>query len=113
MSRARKKLTGFSIYLAADKGASCPDPEMATKHIKITGSFNHIAFRDWIMHRSAVLGLDISSLTHEQSSITFCASGHLVLLDAMEIACSLGPSEAMVEQIHIKDLELEYTIHSN
>ena len=86
---------------------------MATKQIKITGSFNDIAFCDWIMHRSAVLGLDISSLTYGQSSITFSASGHSILLDAMEIACSLGPLEAMVEQIHTNDLELEQTIHSD
>ena len=86
---------------------------MATKQIKITGSFDDIAFCDWIMHRSAVLGLDISSLIHGQSSISFSASGHSVLLDAMEIACSLGPSEAMVEQIHINELELEHTIHSD
>ena len=85
---------------------------MLTKQIKITGSFDDIAFRDWIMHRSAVLGLDISSLIHGQNSIIFSASGHSVLLDAMEIACSLGPSEAMVEQIHTNDLELNHTIHS-
>ena len=86
---------------------------MATKQIKITGSFNDIAFRDWIMHRSSVLGLDIYSLTCGQSSITFSASGHSVLLDAMEIACSLGPLEAMVEQIHTNDLELNHTIHND
>ena len=83
---------------------------MVTKQIKITGSFDDIAFRDWIIHRSAVLGLDISSPIHGQSSITFSASGHSVLLDAMEVACSLGPSESMVEQIHTNDLELEQTI---
>ena len=86
---------------------------MLTKQIKITGSFDDIAFRDWIMHHSAVLGLDISFLIHGQSSITFSASGHSVLLDAMEIACSLGPLEAMVEQIHTNDLELNHMIHSN
>ena len=86
---------------------------MVTKQIKIIGSFDNIAFRDWIMHRSAVLGLDISSLTYGQSSITFSASGHSVLLDAMEIACSLGPLEAMVEQIHANDLEPGQTIHSD
>ena len=86
---------------------------MVTKQIKITGSFDDIAFRDWIMHRSVVLGLNISSLIHGQSSISFSASGHSVLLDAMEIACSLGPSEAMVEQIHTNDLELNPTIHSD
>ena len=86
---------------------------MLTKQIKITGSFDDIAFRDWIIHRSAVLGLDIYSLIHGQSSITFSASGHSVLLDAMEIACSLGPSEAMVEQIDTNDLGTDYTIPSD
>ena len=81
--------------------------KMATKQIKIIGRFDNIAFCDWIFHRSAVLGLDISSLTHGQRSIIFSASGHSVLLDAMEIACSLGPSEAMVEQIYATDSELE------
>ena len=86
---------------------------MVTKQIKIIGSFDDITFRDWIMHRSVVLGLNISSLIHGQSSISFSASGHSVLLDAMEIACSLGPSEAMIEQIHTNDLELNHTIHSD
>ena len=86
---------------------------MVTKQIKITGSFDDIAFCDWIMHRSNVLGLDISSLIYGQRSITFYASGHSVLMDAMEIACSLGPSEAMVEQIHTNDLGPDYTIHSD
>ena len=86
---------------------------MVTKQIKITGSFDDIAFRDWIMHRSVVLGLNISSLIHGQSSISFSASGHSVLLDAMEIACSLGPSEAMIEQIQTNDLELNHSIHSD
>tara|TARA_B100001057_G_scaffold118775_1_gene117415 strand:+ start:611 stop:901 length:291 start_codon:yes stop_codon:yes gene_type:complete len=87
--------------------------EMATKQIKITGRFDDIAFRDWIFHRSAVLGLDISSLTYGQSSIIFSASGHSVLLDAMEIACSLGPSDAMVEKIQATDLELERITHND
>ena len=86
---------------------------MVTKQIKITGTFDDIAFRDWIMHRSVVLGLNISSLIHGQSSISFSASGHSVLLDAMEIACSLGPSEAMIEQIQTNDLELNHSIHSD
>ena len=65
------------------KEALVSNPEMLTKQIKINGSFDDIAFRDWIVHRSAVLGLDISSLIHGQSSITFSASGHSVLIDAM------------------------------
>ena len=86
---------------------------MATKQIRIIGSFDKIAFREWILHRSAVLGLDISDLTYGQRSITFSTSGHSVILDAMEIACSLGPSEAMVDQIHATNFEPEETVHSN
>ena len=101
------------MFRQSIKEAISRNLEMATKQIRIIGSFDKIAFREWILHRSAVLGLDISDLTYGQRSITFSTSGHSVILDAMKIACSLGPSEAMVEQIHATDLELEQTVQSN
>ena len=77
---------------------------MVTKNFKIRGNFDEIALRDWIVHRSTVLGLDISVHSLARNAISFCATGHMVLLDAMEIACSLGPSDAIVD--HIQSTEL-------
>ena len=77
---------------------------MVTKNFEIRGNFDEIAFREWIVHRSTVLGLDVSVHSLARNAISFCATGHMVLLDAMEIACSLGPSDAMVD--HIQSTEL-------
>ncbi len=77
---------------------------MVTKSFEIRGNFDTVTMRDWISHRSAVLGLQISISSLEKNSISFCATGHMILLDAMEIACSLGPSDAMVD--HIQSTEL-------
>ena len=77
---------------------------MVTKNFEIRGNFDEIALHDWIVHRSTVLGLDISIHSLARNAISFCATGHMVLLDAMEIACSLGPSDAIVD--HIQPTEL-------
>ena len=77
---------------------------MVTKNFEIRGNFDEIALRDWIVHRSTVLGLDIAVHSLARNAISFCATGHMVLLDAMEIACSLGPSDAIVD--HIQSTEL-------
>ena len=77
---------------------------MVTKNFEIRGNFDEIALRDWIVHRSTVLGLDISVHSLARNAISFCATGHMVLLDAMEIACSLGPSDAMVDNIQSTEL---------
>jgi hypothetical protein len=78
---------------------------MATKNYVIIGNFDEIALHDWIVHRSKVLGLDISVHSLARNVISFCATGHMVLLDALEIACSLGPSDAIVD--HIQSTELD------
>ena len=77
---------------------------MVTKNFEIRGNFDEIALHDWIVHRSTVLGLDISIHSLARNAISFCATGHMVLLDAMEIACSLGPSDAMVDDIQSTEL---------
>jgi len=77
---------------------------MVTKNFEIRGNFDEIALHDWIVHRSTVLGLDISVHSLARNAISFCATGHMVLLDAMEIACSLGPSDAMVDDIQSTEL---------
>ena len=77
---------------------------MVTKNFEIRGNFDEIALRDWIVHRSTVLGLDISVHSLARNAISFCATGHMVLLDAMEIACSLGPSDAIVDDIQSTEL---------
>lgn len=77
---------------------------MVTKNFEIRGNFDEIALHDWIVHRSTVLGLDISVHSLARNAISFCATGHMVLLDAMEIACSLGPSDAIVDRIQSTEL---------
>ena len=72
---------------------------MITKKIQITGHFDEMTFYKWIMHRSGILGMKVCIQLLETDRIEFQVTGHSVLLDAMEVACSLGPYDAIVEKI--------------
>lgn len=53
------------------------------------------------MHRATILDLDVTIKTANSSLIELSASGHPILVEALEIACSLGPLESTVESIQI------------
>ncbi|MEM7257206.1 MAG: hypothetical protein AAF404_07440 [Pseudomonadota bacterium] len=65
----------------------------------IYGHFPDDAMVNWIVHRAGVL--DLSGAVDSQSSslIEVVVIGELVLLDAFEVACSLGAINAQVHSI--------------
>ncbi|QDY71067.1 acylphosphatase [Qingshengfaniella alkalisoli] len=54
---------------------------------------------EWILHRADKLSLDGEVLHVSDSRITIRVDGPEELLEAMALACSLGPSEALVERV--------------
>ena len=70
-----------------------------TQNIKILGQFQEESFQNWVMHRAKILDLDVKIKTANSSLVELSASGHPILVEALEIACSLGPLESTVESI--------------
>lgn len=75
--------------------------QLITQHMKMVGQFQEDSFRNWVMHRAKILDLDVKIKTANSSLVELSASGHPILVEALEIACSLGPLESTVESIQI------------
>ena len=73
--------------------------EQIKQQIKMSGNFDEVLLKNWIIHRATILDVDIEIQTASSSSIELFASGHPILVEALEIACSLGPMEASIEKI--------------
>jgi len=70
----------------------------------IRGYFAADDFADWIIHRATRLSLGGWVRVHDDTLIEVYVSGDRVLVEAMEVACSLGPVEARVDSIESKDI---------
>ena len=75
--------------------------EKISLKLKITGLFEEAIFQDWILHRAKVLGLDVQIRLSSLTEIQCLVSGNPILVEALEIACSLGPINSTVENIEI------------
>ena len=69
------------------------------QQIKMSGNFDEALLQNWIIHRATLLDVAIEIQNASSSSIELLASGHPILVEALEIACSLGPLEASIEKI--------------
>lgn len=70
-----------------------------TLEFKIDGYFPDKAVIDWIIHRAQILDLAGWVNYIDVCSINIVVTGDPVLVDAMEVACSLGPANATVNTI--------------
>ena len=60
------------------------------------GSFRTKSFVDFARHRAERLGLDVQFGQASVEAIAMSVSGAIELVDAFEMACSLGPSDCFV-----------------
>lgn len=67
----------------------------------IHGSFQADEFWEWIKHRARRLNLAISRTAADDTSFRIAAIGNPILLDAFEVACSLGPESALIDRIDV------------
>lgn len=71
---------------------------MPHARIDFHGQFDVSTFSDWIRHRATKLGLTGRLLTAQPNHISLEVSGPEELLNAMEVACSLGPINCLTER---------------
>ena len=70
----------------------------ATDRIALLGRVDDPAFLPWIERHRARLGLSGGIATCQAGRIELVVSGAPDLIDALELACSLGPAEVLVER---------------
>lgn len=76
-------------------------PQVTTQNFTMIGDFEEVNFQKWIQHRADILDVDLEVKSASSSLMEISASGHPILIDAFEIACSLGPLESTVDSIVI------------
>ena len=71
----------------------------AGARMRVTGDLSAPAFLDWIAHRAGVLDLSGWARPTTDGAIDLRLTGAPALLDAMEVACSLGPAACLVDAV--------------
>ena len=64
-----------------------------------TGRFDPSSFAEFARHRAARLSLDAFAVDIGPGRISVAVSGKPELVDAFEMACSLGPIDCLVEDV--------------
>ncbi|MEE9333239.1 MAG: acylphosphatase [Granulosicoccaceae bacterium] len=65
----------------------------------INGHFPNDTFPKWIISRAERLNLSGWVKAHGEHLVEIFVTGDPILIDAMEVACSLGPIDAEVQSI--------------
>jgi acylphosphatase len=73
-------------------------------HLVFHGRLNLVSFADFARHRAQRLdlGLILGSLSTQAADLTVDGAGDLI--DAFEMACSLGPHDCLITHIDRQDL---------
>jgi acylphosphatase len=85
--------------------------DLLTLELVIDGSFCDDAMADWVVRRARLLNLSgwVRRLT--QNRIQLQASGERVLVEALEVACSLGPIDAQVDTVSRREIATPDTFY--
>lgn len=67
--------------------------------LDIEGTFEPALFIRWIERHARKLGLHVQVAKARQDHLSVCAQGPAELVDALEMACLLGPREVWVHHI--------------
>ena len=68
------------------------------------GRFRCDSFRDFVRHRAERLALHVDIRTARQDRVEITVTGALELIEAFELACSLGPIDCLVLDHHRRDI---------
>ena len=84
---------------------------MTAVEIQLGGVFNPEKFADWICHRARLL--DLAGSVHALGNTQICilVQGPQPLIDAMEMACSLGPIDANVHRIEVHPTAINHRLN--
>jgi acylphosphatase len=78
--------------------AALPMPYVS-EHFALCGQVGSGVFPVWIRRHARRLGLGLRLLGQNAARLEMIVSGPPDLLDAMALACSLGPQEVWVDQV--------------
>lgn len=67
--------------------------------VRLTGSVGAASFAPWIHAHGRKLGLGVQILSQTDARVEVAVSGQPALIEAMALACSLGPKEVWVEEV--------------
>lgn len=70
-----------------------------TEHVVLCGQVGSVVFPTWIRRHAGRLGLEVRWLAQRAERLDMVLSGPPDLLDAMALACSLGPQEVWVDRV--------------
>ena len=70
-----------------------------TRYLTIEGQFASGSFPDWICHRAKKLSLSGWVRPQGEALIHVLVCGDETLVDALEVACNLGPGDVLVDRI--------------
>ena len=84
---------------------------MTAVEIQLGGVFNPEKFADWICHRARLL--DLAGSVHALGNTQICilVQGPQPIIDAMEMACSLGPMDANVQRIEVHPTAINHRLN--
>jgi acylphosphatase len=80
------------------------EPSGARERFLISGEVNSQSFPGWIDRYARRLGLQGGVSAVRQGEVEVIASGPPDLLDALELGCSLGPIEVLVDRVRRESL---------
>jgi hypothetical protein len=72
---------------------------MPTVTFVFSGRFEPTSFADFARHRVARLALDASAPDLRSDRVRITVSGQDDLVDAFEVACSLGPIDCLIDDV--------------
>lgn len=80
---------------------------MEAREILLTGRLSGDSLPAWVSHRARLLNLAgwLSRQGSQRASIVVV--GASAMLEAMEVSCSLGPADVMVETIRSQPYQLD------
>lgn len=80
---------------------------MKATEFQLRGQLSGAGFTDWICHRARLLDLRGWVRSEGPEAVTIMVAGPEALVDAMEMACSLGPINVWVDRIERQERSLE------
>ena len=86
-------------------------PVSVDANFAFQGRLKPDSFRDFARRRAARLSLDLEERGASSESFACRVSGPLALVDAFEMACSLGPLDCLVLDVWREDRTRELSNH--
>ena len=80
---------------------------MEAREILLTGRLDGDSLAAWISHRAHLLNLSGWLCRDSAQSASIVVVGASAMLEAMEVSCSLGPADVMVETISSQPYRLD------